>query len=537
MDQQSIVENKEIRSERYTSKYLNKDKLRLLKRAIKNVKKLKNKYSLFCFEHLYDLFVLRNYIDFSNLYWKQVTKQYTAKYIKQWNSQSIFLDIVIQYITRIKTYLSNLDLSVSEVDELGNTKFKITRYKKNVSKNGEIIHYKGDVKEFKQPKKYTSLSKFIKYCVHCRVENGHVCLPDNQEIKDLYEYYCGKFTEERIVRLVSSIQDTLLKKIKKPNEYRTGSFSIMYCKSSLSSGFIYDPTNTLYKYWCKIDLKDKQNIYIPLEVNEDYHNFDKIRKQQWIVKLSEKGNKIDIIGTKYVDELEFKGENEIVGIDLNVKHNFCAVSNGSIYDYDRVYIKQVCNILHKIDKIGNKNLSVKDKRRLNKLCKQNEALFKKLIHDILNDLEKQSVTDIVLEDLSSFGATYYKNKEFDIKYSRLIRLLRLNNVKTWFMSQAEKRGIRVHLTQAHYSSQQCPHCGHISRDNRPTQEEFKCTNCNHENNADSNSAINLKFRYTNVLLKSKLHKLDKYNRMIPKIMKKEKIKEILISAYPKVDSC
>lgn len=538
MVQQSTVENKEIRSERYTSKYLNKDKFRLLKCTLKDVKKLKNQYSVFCFEHLYDLFVLRNYIDFSKLYWKQVTKQYPTKYIKQWNAQSTFQDVVIQYITRIKTYLSNLDLSVSEVDELGNTKFKITRYKKNVSKNGEIIHYKGDIKEFKQPKKYTSLSKFIKYCVYCRVENGHVCLSDNQEIKDLYEYYCGKFTEERIVRLVSSIQDTLLRKINKPNEYQTGSFRIIHhIGSCICSDFIYDSTNTLYKYWCKIDLKDKQNVYIPLEVNESYHNFNEIRKHQWIIKLSEKGNKIDIIGTKYVDELSFKEENEIFGIDLNVKHNFCAVSNGSIYDYDRVYIKQVCDILRKLDKIDNKNLSTKDKRRLNKLCKQNEALFKKLIHDILDNLEKQNVTDIVLEDLSLFSATYGKNKEFDIKYSRLIRLLRLNNVKTWFMSQAEKRGIRVHLTQAHYSSQQCPHCGHISRDNRPTQEEFKCTNCNHENNADSNSAINLKFRYTNVLLKSKLHKLDKHNRMMPKIMKKEKIKEILLSAYPKVDSC
>ena len=39
------------------------------------------------------------------------------------------------------------------------------------------------------------------------------------------------------------------------------------------------------------------------------------------------------------------------------------------------------------------------------------------------------------------------------------------------------------------------------------------------------SAQNLKFRYTNVLLKSKLHKLDKYNRMIPKIMKKERLKK------------
>ena len=539
MSQQSTVENKKIRSERYSSKYLNKEKLRLLKRTIKDVKKLKNQYSIFCFEHLYELFVLRNYIDFSNLYWKQVSKQYPAKYIKQWNAQSTFQDVVINYITRIKTYLSNLDLSLSTVDKNGDTKLSITYYKKNVSKNGEIIHYKGDIKEFKQPKKYTALSKFIKYCVHCRVENGHVCLPNNQEIKDLYEYYCTKFTEKRIVRLVSSIQDNLLRKIKKPNEYQTGSFRIAYKPNGkhISSDFIYDPTNALYKHWCKIDLKDKQNVYIPLEVNEDYHNFDKIRKQQWIVKLSEKGNKIDIIGTKYVDELSFKEEKETVGIDLNVKHNFCAVSNGSIYDYDRVYIKQVCDILRKLDKIGNKNLSAKDKRRLNKLCRQNEALFKKLIHDILNDLEKQNVTDIVLEDLTLFSATYGKNKEFDIKYTRLIKLLRLNNVKTWFMSQAEKKGIRVHLTPAAYSSQQCPHCGHISRDNRPTQEEFKCVECGHSSNADYNSSKNLKFRYTNVLLKSKLHKLDKYNRMIPKIMKKEKIKEILISAYPKIDSC
>ena len=526
-----------IRSERYSSKYLNIGKFETLSKVLEDTKKLKNDYSQFLFEHIYDVFIDRSYITLSNKFWKEVAKLYPSKYLKAWNCQSIFLDIVIQYITRIKAILNNLDLSLSTVDKNGNSKLNITYYKKNVSKDAVIIHYKGDVKELKQPKKYTPLSKFIKYCVYCRVENGHVCLPDNQEIKDLYEYYCGKFTEERIVSLVSSIQDNLLRKIKRPNEYRTGSFRIMYCKSSLSSDFIYDPTNTLYKYWCKIDLKNKQNVYIPLEINEDYHNFNKIRKQQWIVKLSEKGNKIDVIGTKCVDELKFKEEQEVVGIDLNVKHNFCAVSNGSIYDYDRVYVKQVCDILHKLDKIGNKNLNYEDKRRLTKLCKQNEALFKKLIHDILNDLEKQNVTDIVLEDLGLFSATYGKNKEFDIKYSRLIRLLRLNNIKSWFMSQAEKRGIRVHLTPAAYSSQQCPHCGHISRDNRLTQEEFKCTNCNHENNADTNSAINLKFRYTNVLLKSKLHKLDKYNRMIPKIMKKEKIKEILLSAYPKVDSC
>ena len=530
-----------IRSERYSSKYLNIGKFDKLYSVLEDTKRLKNDYSLFLFEHIYDVFIDRSYITLSNKFWKEISSKYKSNYLKGWNCQSIFQDIAIQYITRIKAILHNLDLSLSTIDKNGNTKLTITYYKKNVSKDGVIIHYKGDVKELKQPKKYTPLSKFIKYCVCCRIKDSEILI-SNEEIKTQYEYYCSKFSKERIINLVSSIQETLLNNIKRPNEYQTGSFRIAYKHGGnnqtwTDSDFIYDETNSLYKHWCKIDLKNNQNIYIPLQVNEDYHNFGKIRKQQWIVKLSEKGNKIDVIGTKETEEPVFNEYNDVVGIDLNAKHNFCAVSNGSIYDYDRVYIKQVCDILHKIDKIGNKNLSNKDKKRLAKLCKRNEALFKKLIHDILDDLEKQNVTDIVLEDLGLFSATYGKNKEFDIKYSRLIRLLRLNNVKSWFMSQAEKRGIRVHLTPAAYSSQQCPHCGHISRDNRPTQEEFKCTNCNHENNADSNSAQNLKFRYTNVLLKSKLHKLDKYNRMTPKIMKKEKIKEILISAYPKVDSC
>ena len=528
-----------IRSERYSSKYLNIGKFETLSNVLEDTKRLKNDYSQFLFEHIYDVFIDRSYITLSTKFWKEVTKLYPSKYLKAWNCQSIFQDITIQYITRIKALLSNLDLSLSTVDKNGNTKLTITYYKKNVSKDGVIIHYKGDIKEFKQPKKYTTLSKFVKYCVHCRVENGHVCLLDNQEIKNLYEYYCDKFTEERIVRLVSSIQNNLLRKIKKPNEYQTGSFRIVHTSNgtTINSDFIYDPTNTLYKHWCKIDLKDGQNIYIPLQVNEDYHNFDKIRKQQWIVKLSEKGNKIDIIGTKYVNELSFKEEKEIVGIDLNVKHNFAYCSNNIEYDYDRQYIKEAVSFLKSIDKIGMKNMTAKQKKCLAKIVRRNEWYFKSLIHDILDELEKQNITDIVMEDLSLFSATYGKNKEFDIKYSRLIRLLRLNNVKSWFMSQTEKRGIRVHLTQAHYSSQQCPHCGHISRDNRPTQEEFKCVECGHSSNADYNSSKNLKFRYTNVLLKSKLHKLDKYNRMIPKVMKKEKIKEILISAYPKVDSC
>jgi transposase len=82
-----------------------------------------------------------------------------------------------------------------------------------------------------------------------------------------------------------------------------------------------------------------------------------------------------------------------------------------------------------------------------------------------------------MEDLDSFNATYTKNEEFNIKYSRLCRLLRLSNIKNWFKEQAEKRGIKVHLTPANYSSQQCSHCGCIDKLNRQNQETFKCIEC------------------------------------------------------------
>lgn len=526
----------QLRSERYSSKYLNKGKHELLLSVFEEVKNLKNYYSKFLFDNLYEVFLIREYQTLSTKYWKQVSSLYPSTYLKSWNARDIFQTVTQNYIVRLKKRLSNLDLQVSIPDNKGLAKLSITRYQRNVSKNNKIIHYKGDIKEFKQPKHYTPLSKLIKYCVYCRIENNEI-LVYNEDIRKQYSYYCQKFSKQRIINLVSSIQQTLLSKIKEPNDYQSSSFPLLHKNNGvICSDFIYDSTNSLYKYWCKIDLKNKQNIYIPLQVNENYHNFSKIRKQQWIIKPSIKANKIDVIGTKEVEKPKFLKFNKVIGIDLNVKNNFASYSNEQVFDYNRAYINEFCKQLKKFDKIGLKNISSKQKKKLEKLVRKNEWYFKLLIHDVLDELVEQGITDVVMEDLDSFSASYTRNKEFDIKYSRLNRLLRLSNIKNWFNQQAEKRGIRVHLTSACYSSQQCPNCGHISRDNRPSQEQFKCVNCQHENNADINASKNLEFRYTNVLLKSKLHTLDEFGRMIPKRIKREVVKKILATAYNSKDS-
>ncbi len=44
---------------------------------------------------------------------------------------------------------------------------------------------------------------------------------------------------------------------------------------------------------------------------------------------------------------------------------------------------------------------------------------------------------------------------------------------------------------AHYTSQTCPACGHVAKENRQTQAKFVCVDCGHEENADVVGAMNV----------------------------------------------
>ena len=44
---------------------------------------------------------------------------------------------------------------------------------------------------------------------------------------------------------------------------------------------------------------------------------------------------------------------------------------------------------------------------------------------------------------------------------------------------------------AQYTSQTCPCCGHVSKDNRKTQAHFECVECRYTNNADIVGALNI----------------------------------------------
>ena len=318
-----------IKSERWTSKYLNKDKLNLLQKVNEDTLSLKNKMSKFIFNHIKELYYDQDVYSFS----KKYLKEFKSEYLKTWNVQTLFQDTIKFYLNIIKVNTQNKSLQIIK-------SFKTTYYKINTK-----YHNKGDVKEIRIIKHSTQFTKFIKYLSYCDLTN----LKLKPEIEILYNYYCDKYSKERIHNLVCLIQKNILRKIKQI-EFTTGTFRATYTTNKINrcSQFIKDDSNSLYKYWFKLDLRN-HNIYLPLQFNKDYNDFDKIRNAQYFIKVV--NNKVNIISTKDVQDPEFKEFKECAGIDLNVKHNFCQLSNNKEFDYDRKYIKEFVKELKKLDKI------------------------------------------------------------------------------------------------------------------------------------------------------------------------------------------
>jgi len=57
--------------------------------------------------------------------------------------------------------------------------------------------------------------------------------------------------------------------------------------------------------------------------------------------------------------------------------------------------------------------------------------------------------------------------------------------------KAESAGRDVIAVRAAYTSQTCSSCGHIAKENRPSQAVFRCQACGHTTHADTNAAVNI----------------------------------------------
>jgi len=509
--------NSNLRSILYTSKYFNTGKGNEIKKLLESMSNYKNMLSKYVYENRNLLLTSDGIKTLKANY--NIVKDNT---ILAWNIQKEHHAIVDKYENALRRQMKNFKVRIQD-------KMVVKRYSRGGKK-----HKKGDIKYFEIKFKSTKLTKLVKYLVYLDFSKDIEGQIDNNAVRDILNYYKTKPYFDRILNLAKDIQNRLLSKIKLIKFDNDYSMRLTPTKGINNARIEIDNTSSIYKHWFIFKMKGDKEYRLPLEINDEYRNKEIIGKE-FILYLSLKKNKINISTTYEGEELSFKPFNKAVGMDVNIKHNFAKLSDDKEIDYDRDFFKNIVKDLSKLDKIGYQNLTQKELKKLQKLYRRLDWYVELLIHNILDYCEQNGITDLVVEDLHLKDKSNTVNEEFNVKYSRLVRLLHLSDVKNAFLRQAEKRGIRVHIVHSEWTSQGCPVCGNITPNNRTTQEVFKCTSCRYEDNADHVGSVNVLDRFNLFhwlgVQANRLYSIDEYGRISPKHVSRHTLLRILNQYY------
>jgi putative transposase len=189
----------------------------------------------------------------------------------------------------------------------------------------------------------------------------------------------------------------------------------------------------------------------------------------------------------------------MVGVDLGISSLFTA-STGNFFGQFSKNLKKL------VDKADSKR---RRKQKLNACLKKKgkhevDLSSPKIIATVRNEigraanqlvktLEKDSL--VVLEKLNIKGMKF--------KSKRMNRILKASKIGLALEKLKEKldyKHIRYSSVEAAYSSQECSKCGYVHKDNRPSQEKFKCGHCELTLNADVNAGKVLVKRFGDAAL-------------------------------------
>ena len=265
-------------------------------------------------------------------------------------------------------------------------------------------------------------------------------------------------------------------------------------------------------------------------------NVDILYNQINIYYALEKTSKNSVNYIKF-DSESIQNYNNYIGVDVNIKNNILALSDGKTFKANKSLIKKCIRFDNarkrcQSNKDINHNPRPYGKEMLLRQEKNNRRskwYLEQLVNEFLDYCQEKGYNHIVMENLNlQKNKSEAKNAD-GINYNRIASLLHLNDIKHVIKRLANKRNIAVSWVNPKYTSQQCPICGHINKDNRVTQEVFCCENCFHNNNADINAAINIKNRMFIKEYRSFLMKFDKeFNGYKGKVyIKKEEYEELV----------
>ena len=426
-------------------------------------------------------------------------------------------------------------------------KFEVSVFKGlDFYKRGTKNHKKGDFKKVILEKKQTPLSNCLTYLARYGNENTISYINSNISNCDekKCEFYnnilrcCEKFSFDRLYGLALSKRQRIIKHYSEyPIEFKSLTFSGRSRKKCIIG---YNRRfGSKINSFISLSGFGRKSFDIPVTFNKTYHgNMKDYRKSdpsyEYTLSFDEKKHQVNIHLCKDGERYIPHAGNNLVGIDVNCKHNLFSLSDETTYDYNRKLVNDFCKLSIEVDKLKkNKEYKVgkRKQRKLNTLKVKMVKPEQQLIAGMCKTLQSQGISHIVMENLDNgFGKCYVKDKtNGDINYNRKVKFLGLSSLKQEVEHIARKYDIAVSTVQASYTSKMCPVCGCIEDENRPNQETFECIECGHKDNADFNAAKNIRNRVLVTVLRDKLLKQLGNGAFEPKKLKREKVKEVLLS--------
>ena len=522
-------------TKKFKSVKINKLKKEKIRKVAIKIRDKKNELSYFTF-HNYKakLFYQRdsfyNKSKFSFFKFKNETQ---PKKDESYGSR-FFGELQKEVYTNYESQVSNLRLTFHSTSNLHTVvKFLVFHYNP----------YKTDIVKF---------SKILKTYVN---KISKKKCPTNDELGKMKFYqliltYINKYSNRpnnELLKTVKYLQQLMILRIHKCN-YKSLNFSSYNTLSNRKPMIEYAKNlskNSEANGIINFNLQKIETcIEIPCKISDSYHgnlneyNYEVTRTNQsllyynfifcddgeiaiHVLKEDEDYGKYNIVNTT--------SEEDTIGADANTKNNLFALSNGTFVNYDEKLIKQARRYHKYLAKIQhnkevNKNpkkYGNKVKKRINKINRRAEGHEQRKVHNLIRIAKKLHKRHIVMENLDIRNKTRAKHKEGD-NYNDVAKILHLNDYKNEVKKQANKKDIMVSFVDAHYTSQTCSECGHISKQNREGQETFSCKHCGFTINADTNASINIKNRITIEGLRKALEKYDSKAKMYKEIPYKRK---------------
>ena len=489
----------------------------------------KNKVSQHVNEHLL------HYLDCSKFQFiKEMNEQFNGEIPSSFYLQ-VYTHVFTCYQNKFKLIQQKLKFEVNE--------FNGFEFYKRDTKN----HKKGDLKRVIIKKKQTLLSNCLTYLARYGNEGIIDYIKDNLDNCDdkKREFYnnilrcCGKFGFERLYKLALAKRKRIIKQyVNKPIKFKSLSFGGKSRKK-----YIVDFNKrfgSVINSFISLSGFDRKSFDIPIKYHKAYHgNMRDYRKvfnnYEYVITFDEKTHQVKVNlckdGERYIPEPNGK----TIGIDVNCKHNLFSLSNETTYDYDRKLVNDYCKLLRNIDVLKSKdNGYIIGKRKQQKLNKLKEKVIKfeqQTISTMCKDLKSNGFGHIVMEDLdNSFGKCYVSDKDNEnINYNRKVKFLGLSSLKGEVEHIARKYDIAVSTVHSSYTSKMCPMCGCVDDGNRLNQENFKCVECGHKDNADFNAAKNIRNRVLVTVLREKLLKQLDNGAYEPRNVNRAKVKDVLLT--------